>query len=293
MTFASLVEGWARERRPTEKTRYGFGVRAGLLARHLGHEDAARVTADDLRRWRQALVEGDRAASTADSYLTNLRALFRWVPWLLAFTDARVEEVAQALVTDVRERDGTWYLDVNDEGAGKSLKNAGSARRMPLHPALLTEGFLAYVAGLPRDGRLFPDLRPGAFGDLDAAYSKRAGRWLRGLGIADRRKVANHSWRHRFKDVCRDAVVPRDVHDALTGHAGGGVGDRYGSGHSLRTLAEAVRKLPPPPGLAMAGYPRQGQPPSPLGDAAAEVSPTPAPKRSGSRQSSRDGGDRR
>ena len=181
MTFASLVEGWALDRRPTEKTRYTMGVRAGLLAKHLGHEDAARVTADDLRAWRQALLAEGKAASTAANYLNDVKTLLRWaaeagrlpanpaegvrapkrkrkaadrrlpfsdeearlilekarelrgadrwMPWLLAFTGARVEEVAQALVADVRERDGIVYLDINAEGAGKSLKNAGSARR--------------------------------------------------------------------------------------------------------------------------------------------------------------------
>ncbi len=177
------------------------------------------------------------------------------MPWLLAFTGARVEEVAQALIADVRERDGIAYLDINDEDAGKSLKNPGSARPVPLHPALIAEGFLAYVEGLPRNGRLLPDLKPGAFDDKSAAYSKRAGRWLRGLGIADRRKVANHSWRHRFKDVCRDARVPTDQHDALTGHGPPNEGGRYGLGHALATLADAIRMLPLPTGLVVDGYP--------------------------------------
>ena len=77
----------------------------------------------------------------------ELRGADRWIPWLLAFTGARVEEVAQALVADVRERDGIAYLDINAESEGKSLKNAGSARRVPLHPALVAEGFLDYVDG--------------------------------------------------------------------------------------------------------------------------------------------------
>jgi hypothetical protein len=100
-----------------------------------------------------------------------------------------------------------------------------------------------------------PGRKAGPFGDLSAAYSKRAGRWLRSLGITDARKVANHSWRHRFKDVCRDAEVPKDVHDRLTGHGEGDVSGAYGSGHALRTLAQAIGKLPLPPGLTVAGYP--------------------------------------
>lgn len=305
VTFKGLVEGWAAERRPNDKTRYTVEIRTGLLEKHLGHDDATRVTIDDLRGWRQALLSEGRTVSTADNYLSNVKILFRWaagngklpsnptdglrlgatkqkagdrrlpfndeearlilqearklhgadrwMPWLLAFTGARVEEAAQATVADIRERDGITYLDINTEGEGKSLKNPGSARRVPLHPALIEEGFLRYVERLPRAGRLFPDLKAGAFGDLSAAYSKRAGRLIRDLGITDKRKVANHSWRHRFKDLCRDAGVPKDVHDRLTGHAEGDVSGSYGSGHGLPTLAAAIRALPLPPGLIVAG----------------------------------------
>lgn len=64
----------------------------------------------------------------------------------------------------------------------------------------------------------------------------------RKLGITDRRKVF-HSFRHTFKDACRRARIPEAVHDALTGHASGSVGRRYGSGQPVEVLAEAVAKL--------------------------------------------------
>ena len=56
----------------------------------------------------------------------------RWVPWLLAFTGARMEEVCQALTTDIRQEAGIWYLDINESDPGKSLKNPGSARKVRL-----------------------------------------------------------------------------------------------------------------------------------------------------------------
>ena len=49
--------------------------------------------------------------------------------------------------------------------------------------------------------------------------------------------------------------MAKDVHDRLTGHSEGDVSGGYGRGHALATLAEAVRKLPLPPGLTVAGYP--------------------------------------
>jgi integrase len=170
----------------------------------------------------------------------------RWVPWLLAFTGARLEEICQSLVSDVRSEAGIYYLDINADDPGKSLKNSGSARRVPLHPAIIAEGFLEYVKGLPKGSPLFPDMAPDVFGRRGGNATKILGRWVRRQGIADPRKAPNHSWRHRFKDECRNAGIEKSVHDALTGHTSGEVGDKYGLGYSLPTLAAAVGKLQSP-----------------------------------------------
>lgn len=69
---------------------------------------------------------------------------------------------------------------------------------------------------------------------------------LRKLKIIDPRKVAGHSWRHRFKDICRGAGIEKAIHDALTGHSSGDVGDGYGLGYPLHTLGAAIGKLPAP-----------------------------------------------
>jgi hypothetical protein len=37
------------------------------------------------------------------------------------------------------------------------------------------------------------------------------------------------------------------VNDALMGHASSDVGDQYGLGYPLKTLAEAIEKIPVPP----------------------------------------------
>lgn len=99
-----------------------------------------------------------------------------------------------------------------------------------------------YVASLPKDGRLFPDLKP-------VAYSKRFGRLLLRVGLDDPNLVF-HSFRHTFKDACRAAGIAEEVHDRLTGHAGaGGIGRRYGEGVPLKVLAEAVQKISYPRGV--------------------------------------------
>ncbi len=102
------------------------------------------------------------------------------------------------------------------------------------------------MVALPKGSALFPDMTPDRFGRCGGNATKIIGRWVREQGIANPRKAPAHSWRHRFKDVCRNAGVERSVHDALTGHSSADVGDKYGLGYSLHVLAAAIAKLPSP-----------------------------------------------
>ncbi len=170
----------------------------------------------------------------------------RWLPWLLAFTGARVEEVCQSFVSDIRHKGGIWHLDINADHPSKSLKNTGSVRCVPLHASIISEGFLSYVSSLPQDGPLFPDLKPDKYGRRGDSATDIMGRWVRKLGITDPRIAPNHSWRHRFKDECRNVEIDTAIHDALTGHSPSGEGGKYGVGYSLSVLAMAVAKLPSP-----------------------------------------------
>lgn len=165
-----------------------------------------------------------------------------WLPVLAAFTGARLGELGQLCTDDVRERDGITFLDINSEGDGKSIKTRSSQREVPIHPDLVELGFLEYVADrrTKGGGQLFPDIKPDSVGRLTGNFSKWWTRYSRDLGI-DRRRVF-HSWRHAFKERCRAAGISEEVHDALTGHSGGGVGRSYGS-VPLATKAEAIAKI--------------------------------------------------
>lgn len=174
----------------------------------------------------------------------------RWLPWLAALTGARCDELCGAMAADVREEEGIHFIRIDpaNREAGGSVKNRSSIRSVPLHAALLTEGFLDYVIRLPKDGPLFPTVTPDRFGKRGGNGSKTISRWVREtVGIVDPRKAPNHSWRHRFADQCRKAGIPKDIRFVIEGHASSDVGDRYGSeGHPLRVLATAINKLPNP-----------------------------------------------
>lgn len=166
-----------------------------------------------------------------------------WLPVLAVYTGARLGELGQMLVNDVRHADGIAHLDLNTEGEDKRLKNEGSKRRVPLHPRLIELGFNEYVASQPKEGRLFPELKEDTQKTLTGNWSKWFGRYLREtVGITDKRKVF-HSFRHTFKDACRAAAIPTEQHNALTGHSDGTVASDYGGEFPLKVLSDAIKRI--------------------------------------------------
>jgi integrase len=160
---------------------------------------------------------------------TELDTDMRWVTLIGLYTGMRIAEVCQLRRQDIKNQDGIICLDITADAG--SLKNRGSARRVPVHPGLLDRGFMEFI-----DGK--KDL---LFEVDDSAASKRFGRFIRKIGIDDR-KLVFHSFRHAFKEKCREAGIPEEIHDRLTGHSNGSVGRTYG-GVPLKTLAEAVARL--------------------------------------------------
>jgi integrase len=169
----------------------------------------------------------------------------RWIPWVCALAGTRLDEVAGRDVRDI-EKIGPYYV-LNIPEA----KNPGSVRKVPLHPALIREGFIdKYVAKLPQDGPLFPDLTPDRFGRRSGTGTKRIGRWLRGLQketgvllVDTKRYVPNHSWRHRFKSEARRVRIAEETHDALTGHREGKVSRDYGEYYVREVLGPAIDSM--------------------------------------------------
>ena len=53
----------------------------------------------------------------------------RWVPWLLAYTGARPQDITQLRGKDVQAVDGIWTINITPEAG--TVKNA-QARRVPL-----------------------------------------------------------------------------------------------------------------------------------------------------------------
>ncbi|MGC2415661.1 MAG: DUF6538 domain-containing protein [Stellaceae bacterium] len=179
----------------------------------------------------------------------------RWAPWLAAGLGSRIDEVCGAMVPDIEiEHDAVWFnirLDYRemDPDQDAEIKTENAERKVPIPPALWRdEGFVDYVVGLPKNGPLFPGLKPDMFGRRGGNGSKRVSRWVRGtVGITDPRKAPSHSWRHRFRTIVRNTKygIGEDVADYMCGHGGnGGEGRSYGEYRDAMIVA--IGRLPPP-----------------------------------------------
>jgi integrase len=206
---------------------------------------------DDLKRiFDSPLYRGCKSARSRGSKGEHVfRDAKFWLPLLGLYTGARVEELAQLLVADIREQGEITHLSINvgDPATEKTLKNRSSQRDVPVHPELIRCGFLEYLQQRRQQGgdRLFPDLVRGSDSKWSSAFSKWMGRYLREtVEITDTRKVF-HSFRHTFKDACRRARLSEEVHDALTGHTNGSVSRTYGAGMSsmLELLNEELSRV--------------------------------------------------
>jgi integrase len=168
-----------------------------------------------------------------------------WLPLLALFTGARLEELAQLRVSDVKAAKGLGhYLVISDLGNPSAhLKNEHSRRNIPLHPMLTACGFLRHVTER-ESGYLFPDLKLNPRGKRSGYFSHWFSGYLRKkVGITDTRKVF-HSFRHTFKDQCRTVGIEEAVHDALTGHTSASVSRQYGNDQfPLEPLFNAIEQF--------------------------------------------------
>jgi integrase len=173
------------------------------------------------------------------------------VPWLCAYTGARVGEIAQLRKADVIKRGGIHALKITPEAG--TVKNA-RARVVPLHQHLIQQAFLKFVQKRG-DGPLF--YKPRTTTTITtteddplkrkkspaAQVRQRLAAWVRELGVTDTELSPNHGWRHTFKAVGRRVGISDQILDAICGHAPASVGGAYGRA-SLEDMAVALRRLP-------------------------------------------------
>ncbi len=153
-------------------------------------------------------------------------AMLYWVPIILYYIGARVEEICQLQREDI-VLDPLPCIHIRS-GEGRSLKNAQSARMVPIHSHIIELGFLEFVAQCTTP-QLFPVSRSSR-GKLSYLFSRRFSIYIKEVcGITRDGIKPTHSFRHTFATQCRRLRIREDIQYAITGHTQSGVGRNYGS----------------------------------------------------------------
>lgn len=168
----------------------------------------------------------------------------RWVPWICAYTGARVGEITQLRAGDIRQEDGVWVFHITPEAG--SVKTA-RARSVPVHSHLIEQGVLKLArAGDPSPLFYDPEAKRKAAAVQSQAkqLGSKLAKWVRELGVTEVQSP-NHGWRHRWKSLARRHGVDPEARDVIPGHAPGKEGSRYGDGgYPLAALKDEIEKLP-------------------------------------------------
>lgn len=175
--------------------------------------------------------------------LKFLHPYYYWMPLIGLFTGARIDEICQLHLVDIRKENGIWVFDLNDDG-DKKLKKPSSKRLIPIHPRLLELGLIAYTERLKKKEtpRLFPELKRGRDG-----YSAPASKWfndrfIRKLGIKPGRTF--HSFRHTVADHLKQLDVDEKKTGAILGHHDASMTTgRYGKRYKPELLSPIIKML--------------------------------------------------
>lgn len=167
-----------------------------------------------------------------------------WIVLIALYTGARLEEVCQLTVNDVREIDGIWVIDINDSGE-KDLKTKNSKRLIPIHSVLIEKGLLNLVKRIEIEGkqRLFYELKK-----VGTKFGHSITKWfsthLKTLGIrTDDHNVSFHSLRHTFINTAKQSGLGEEYVAEIVGHSKGITYGIYGKKYHPSILKEVIDKI--------------------------------------------------
>lgn len=186
-----------------------------------------------------ALLEAANSYRAGSSELPQTAAGKRWIPWVLAYTGARVGEIAQLRKQDVRLEGDIWVLRITPEAG---TVKTDEAREVVLHSHLVDLGFPAFVIEA-QPGYLF--LKAGKSSDITGlrrALKNRLAQFAREV-VKDKNVAPNHGWRHRFKTLGIETGIDHRILDAIQGQSARTVAESYGE-VTLKAMANAIARFP-------------------------------------------------
>lgn len=147
-----------------------------------------------------------------------------WLPVIGLYTGMRLAEILYLTPSDIKERDGVYYIDINEDFC-KRTKNPQSLRKVPIHPELIKIGLLSYVAGRKRkigqNGRIFEDgITIPDKQDITKNYSRSFSDYTVKVGVRAEKnnKEVFHSFRHNMSTALYNEGISSLVRAYILGH---------------------------------------------------------------------------
>jgi len=161
------------------------------------------------------------------------------------FSGMRTNEISQLRVDDIVKEGNVWMIII-DETQGKRVKTTSSIRKVPVHPTLISLGFLDYVEIIKSKGfdRVFPELtkdRDGYSSKISRHYNQN---FLPSIGVWKKQVKVLYSTRHTFINRCYNKGVDRDVIKEIVGHEPDFTMEVYGGNpFSPKRLYQEISKV--------------------------------------------------
>ena len=170
---------------------------------------------------------------------------FYWSFLIGIFSGMRTNETAQLRIEDIIKKENVWMISI-DETEGKSVKTTSSIRKVPVHPTLISLGFIDYVKIIKSKGvdRVFPELtkqRDGYSTKISQHYNEK---FLPSVGVWIRQTKVLYSTRHTFINRCYNKGVDRDIIKSIVGHEPDFTMDVYGGNpFTPKQLYQGISKV--------------------------------------------------
>ncbi|UTT85413.1 site-specific integrase [Vibrio pelagius] len=183
-----------------------------------------------------------RRVFSMEDYIKHkyMHPYYYWIPLLLRYTGARLNELCQLSSSDIAIVDHVPCIIIRDNGEDKSTKNSSSNRTVPIHSDLINKGFLNFVVSC-RNKKLFEELPL-----VNGYYSHNVSKWFArrrakmGLG----KGYDAHSFRHTFINELKQLQTPKEIIEALVGHEHKSQSlDLYGKKYNPNILSPVIERV--------------------------------------------------
>ena len=227
---------------------FNWAIRQGYTKENVfrGKLEATRATEALEKHFTEAeigLVLGDKLKE--QSLHINKPERY-WVTMLAAHSGARLNEICQLDVADIKQKNEIWVMELQQNAVDKSIKTKAGDRTVPIHPKLLELGLLDYLTQLKADNqqKLFPALKKTLSTGYGTSISNWFARYLKHLGLKKKGKNF-HSLRHTVINKLLTQQVYQPFIKELVGHSTGSITiDVYGGRTPADVLLnECVMKL--------------------------------------------------